>query len=63
MAVNPPASLREQLQTDERGLARAVKRVLPGDFETELVLVIDQFEEVFTVVADEAERVGFLRTL
>jgi WD40 repeat protein/transcriptional regulator with XRE-family HTH domain len=56
VAVNPPTSLREQLESDERGLARAVKRVLPGDTGTELVLFIDQFEELFTMARDEAER-------
>ncbi len=30
VAVNPPESLLSQLKEDERGLARAVKRVLPG---------------------------------
>jgi DNA-binding SARP family transcriptional activator len=29
IAVNPPSSLREQLEADELGLLRAVKRVLP----------------------------------
>jgi WD40 repeat protein/serine/threonine protein kinase/DNA-binding XRE family transcriptional regulator len=63
VAVNPPPSLLEQLQADERGLLRAVKRVLPGDATTELVLVIDQFEEVFTLVSDEAARAQVLNSL
>ena len=62
VAVNPPASLLSQLNEDERGLARAVKRVLPGS-ESELLLVIDQFEEVFTLVEDEATRAHFLNSL
>ncbi|MBI5667889.1 MAG: protein kinase [Chloroflexi bacterium] len=61
VAVNPPASLMPQLREDERGLARAVKRALPPD--TELALVIDQFEETFTQAADEAERSHFLKIL
>ena len=36
IAVNPPESLLGQLREDERGLARAVKRVLPADIETEI---------------------------
>lgn len=59
IAVNPPASLLEQLEADERGLLRAVKRVLPGD-RSELVLVVDQLEEVFTLVDDEQRRAQFL---
>lgn len=50
IAVNPPDSLLGQLNADERGLLRAVKRVLPED--TELLIVIDQFEELFTLVDD-----------
>jgi len=62
IAVNPPTSLIDQLREDERGLGRAIKRVLPGD-DTELVLIIDQFEEVFTLVEDEAARAQFLNSL
>ena len=62
--ANPPGSLLDQLRADERGLLRAVKRVLPdGCNAVELLLVIDQFEEVFTLVADEAARVHFLESL
>jgi WD40 repeat protein len=63
VAVNPPASLLEQLQWDTRGLSRAVKRVLPTDDRTELVLLIDQFEEVFTLVEDERLRAHLLNSL
>jgi WD40 repeat protein/DNA-binding SARP family transcriptional activator/energy-coupling factor transporter ATP-binding protein EcfA2 len=62
MAINPPTSLIEQLQTDERGLLRAVKRVLPDD-DSELVLVLDQLEELFTLVADERLRAHVLAIL
>ncbi len=63
VAVNPPASLIEQFQKDHRGLIRAVRRSLPVDPAVELVLVIDQFEELFTLLQDEAERVSFLGLL
>ncbi len=63
VAVNPPASLLPQLKEDERGLARAVKRVLPNTPSTELLLVIDQFEEVFTQLEDESERTHLLNLL
>ena len=55
--------LINQLREDERGLVRAVKRILPRDETVELVLVIDQFEEVFTLVEDEPARVHFLESL
>jgi WD40 repeat protein/class 3 adenylate cyclase len=61
-APDPPASLIEQLAHDEHGLHRAVLRLLPPD-GSELVLVIDQFEEVFTLVEDEAVRTHFLGSL
>ena len=61
-APDPPATLMEQLESDEHGLHRAVLRLLPSD-QSELVLVIDQFEEVFTLVEDEAVRTHFLGSL
>lgn len=63
IAVNPPESLLAQLREDERGLLRAVRRVLPADESVELVLIIDQFEELFTLVADEDTRLHFLNSL
>ncbi len=47
VAVNPPASLMEQLDSGPSGIARAVRRTLPGR-EGHLLLVIDQFEELYT---------------
>ena len=63
VAVHPLPTLLEVLQENERGLARAVKRVLPAGPETELVLVIDQFEELWTLVPDEPTRLHVLRSL
>ena len=48
VAVDPPASLLEQL-AGEHGLSRALNRVLPND-GSQLLLVIDQLEELFTHV-------------
>ena len=62
VADAPPSSLIEQLEEGERGLVRALKRILPDD-GTELVLVLDQLEEVFTLVEDEQQRVHFLAVL
>ena len=69
IAVHPPAELLEQLKQDKYGLLRAVQRCLPEAGQAadgshiELVLVIDQFEELFTLVEDEAERLLFLDSL
>ncbi|MDJ0767817.1 MAG: extracellular solute-binding protein [Ilumatobacter sp.] len=49
VAVDPPASLLEQLVGDH-GLQKAVQRVLPAD-GSQLLLVVDQFEELFTQVS------------
>lgn len=63
VATNPPDSLLAQLRQDERGLLRAIKRILPADENVELVLVIDQFEELFTLVEEETRRAHFLALL
>jgi serine/threonine protein kinase/DNA-binding XRE family transcriptional regulator len=62
LATDRPANLAEQLARDERGLVRAARLVLPPD-ESELLLVIDQFEETFTLVEDEAARAHFLANI
>ncbi len=55
IAIDPPASLLEQI-AGENGLQRALTKVMPND-GSQLVLVIDQFEELFTQVdADTANR-------
>lgn len=48
IAVNPPATLLEQLTAYPGGLRRAVDRTLPDD-QSDLLLLIDQFEELWTV--------------
>jgi|FLYN01.1.fsa_nt_gi WD40 repeat protein/serine/threonine protein kinase len=62
IAANAPPNLLERLRKDERGLLQVASEVLPAD-SSELLLVIDQFEELFTLVEDEAERRSFLNSL
>jgi WD40 repeat protein/serine/threonine protein kinase len=62
LATNPSLGLIEQLRRGERGLLRAARLVLPSG-DGELLLVIDQFEEVFTLVEDKAEVEHFLNSL
>ncbi|MEO8391962.1 MAG: protein kinase [Chloroflexota bacterium] len=62
LAAHQPGNFREHLERDHFGLLRSAALILPDD-GSELVLVIDQFEEVFTLVEDEAARVHFLHLL
>ncbi len=62
VAANQIGTLNEQLRRDNRGLIRAAGLILPND-GTELMVIIDQFEELFTLVAAESERLQFLDLL
>ena len=61
VAVERPDDLVEQLARDELGIRRVVKRILPAG--SELLLVVDQFEELFALTADEEMRRRFLAGL
>ena len=63
VAVDPPANLGEQLRESERGLTNVITWILPPDPSVKLLLVIDQFEEIFALTEDEAIRRFFLRCL
>ena len=51
---DPVPRLHDRLDSGSRGLLEAVDLVAAG--EAEVVLVVDQFEEVFTLTTDERER-------
>ena len=61
VAVRSTSRLHDLLASGSRGLLNAVDRLLPT--EGELVLVIDQFEEIFTLASDERGRELFLESL
>ncbi|MCP3855402.1 MAG: protein kinase [Actinomycetia bacterium] len=61
VATEPPLGLLDLLTDGERGIGRAVRRFLPEDGQ--LLLIIDQFEELFTLCPDEDERRQFLDAL
>jgi DNA-binding SARP family transcriptional activator/WD40 repeat protein len=61
VGTHQASRLHDVLDRDSRGLLEAVDLVLPSA-ET-LVLVVDQFEEAFTLTADERERELFLESL
>ncbi|MGD8753991.1 MAG: protein kinase, partial [Anaerolineales bacterium] len=62
VAAEQGANLSEHLHRDARGLLRAAGLILPDD-GSELVVIVDQFEETFTLVEDDARRERFLDLL
>ncbi|MBN6056768.1 hypothetical protein JYK22_32875, partial [Nonomuraea sp. RK-328] len=64
MVGGTPGPLREELAADPRALHRLARQALdeepPG---AELVIIVDQFEEVFTLCHDEGERARFVDLL
>jgi serine/threonine protein kinase len=62
VAADQAGNIRSQLERDQNGLLRAADLILPRD-DSELLLVVDQFEELFTLVSDEASRAHFLDIL
>jgi DNA-binding SARP family transcriptional activator/WD40 repeat protein/tRNA A-37 threonylcarbamoyl transferase component Bud32 len=56
-----PHDLDNVLRSSDRGLLQAVDRYLPPD--SQLLLVIDQFEELFTLTKDADSRDRFLQML
>ncbi len=61
VAINPVPTLKEELRDNHEALVGVVDSALPDD-GSELVLVIDQFEETFTTGSDR-EREDFLQSL
>jgi hypothetical protein len=55
--------LYAQLYASERGLLTLVDSLLPPDPAVELLLVIDQFEELYTQLSDSALRLHLLESL
>jgi len=60
-SLDAPDSVTDLLATPRTGLLKASVRILPEG--ARMVLVIDQFEELFTLVDDEADRKRFLELL
>ncbi len=59
-----PAPIRAQLAADPRGLHRLVRQALgPEPGGPELLLMVDQFEEVFTLCRETDERARFIGAL
>ena len=64
--TDAPPDLLTPLRRDERGLIRVLRHSLPGGEDGrlgQLVLVIDQFEELFTLVTEASRREQFIELL
>lgn len=61
LSARPIPRLRDRLEEGSRGLLEVVGDAFPE--ESEVVLVVDQFEEVFTLTRDVPEREAFLEAL
>jgi len=61
VAVKRPDDLDAELRVDDHGLVRTAAAVLPAGYS--LLLVVDQFEELFSMVSDPARRLAFVGTL
>ncbi|MGW0515725.1 nSTAND1 domain-containing NTPase [Crossiella sp. NPDC003009] len=58
------ATLRAEFAADPRNLHLRVRQALSGQPEnTELLLVVDQFEEVFTLCEQDQERAAFIKAV
>jgi DNA-binding SARP family transcriptional activator/WD40 repeat protein len=62
VAGSRPRDLYETLTGDAQGLVGAANRLLPSE-TSELLLVVDQFEELFSVVSSAEDRRLFLDSL
>lgn len=62
IATAAPSNITNDLRTDPRGLVKVVNRLVDQD-NGQVVLFIDQFEEIFTLVVDETERNQFIDLL
>ena len=57
------AATLDDLQRDARGLRLRVRKMLSDLSKSNMLLVVDQFEEVFTLCKDLAERKAFIENL
>ena len=60
VAVDPPADVEAELSRDANGIAKTIRKIIPNG--REVVLVLDQFEELFTL-SSTADRDLFLSGL
>jgi formylglycine-generating enzyme required for sulfatase activity len=62
-SVTATSTLMDDMQKDARSLRLYVRKLLSNSGNSNLLLVVDQFEETFTLCKDLAERKAFIETL
>ena len=62
ISLTPTKRIVEQLRRPN-GITRVISRMFPNGSNTEMLLMIDQFEELFTQVKDETVRTEFMTAL
>jgi len=62
-SVTATATLMDDLKNDARSLRLYVRKLLSAAGESNLLLLVDQFEETFTLCKDPAERKAFIENL
>lgn len=63
-SIREAVMLLEDLKSDPHSLEFFASRIIgPGDARRKVLLVVDQFEELFTLCRDPAERQAFIQTL
>jgi formylglycine-generating enzyme required for sulfatase activity len=62
-SVTATSTLMDDMQKDARSLRLYVRKLLSNSGNTNLLLVVDQFEETFTLCKDSTERKAFIENL
>ena len=62
-SVTATSTLMDDLKKDARCLRLYLRKLLSNSGNTNLLLVVDQFEEVFTLCKDHSERKAFIENL
>ena len=62
-SVTATSTLMDDMQKDSRSLRLFVKKMLSASGKADLLLVVDQFEETFTLCKNQAERKAFIENL
>jgi WD domain, G-beta repeat len=63
LAGTAAESVRDSLLAEPASLSAVITKALDGQGAGDLLLVVDQFEELFTVCRDQRQRDGFVRAL
>ena len=62
-SVSAAKTLRDDMRNDPESLHLYTRRLMADDSKARMLLVVDQFEELFTLCRDSAERVAYVNNL